>query len=92
MSKTIEVTVSDPIAIAAMNQINKRLESIENKLPKPLSKLISRKQVSEMLSVSIVTIVDWDKKNILKPLRIGNRVRYQLSDIEEVLQSSRYEN
>ena len=92
MSKTIELSVSDPNALAAMDQINKRLDSIENKLPKPLSKLITRKELSELLSVSVVTIIDWDKKNILKPLRIGNRVRYQLSDIEEVLKSSRYES
>ncbi|WP_397301832.1 helix-turn-helix domain-containing protein [Nonlabens ulvanivorans] len=92
MSKTIQLSISDPSTLAAMDQINKRLDSIEEKLPKPLSKLITRKQVSEMLSVSVVTIIDWDKKKILNPLRIGNRVRYQLSEIEEVLKSSRYES
>ena len=92
MSKTIELSVSDPNALASWDHINKRLDQIEDKLPKPFSKLISRKQVSELLSVSVVTIIDWDKKNILQPLRIGNRVRYRLADIEDVLNNSRCEN
>lgn len=92
MSRKIELTVTDPETNALVQKISNRLDLIEERLPKQLSKLLTRKQVSEMLSVSVVTIIDWDKKGVLKPLRIGNRVRYQLIEIEEILKSSRYES
>lgn len=45
------------------------------------SKLLSRKEVSQYLKVSLVTLYEWEKKEILVPIRIGTRVRYHLSDI-----------
>ena len=74
-----------------VNVITKRIDSLEKKLPPKKSEWITRKQASFMLSVSLVTISDWSKKGILKAYRIGNRVRFKLNEIEEVLNSSRYE-
>ena len=88
MSKEFQIQVSDPEAIKKLNQISKRIDLMEKRLPQPLSKLIDRKQLSQLLCVSIVTIIDWDKKGILNPLRIGNRVRYKLSEIERILENS----
>ena len=42
---------------------------------------LTRKEVSELLGVSLVTLHKWDKKGILKPSRIGRRVRYLKSDV-----------
>lgn len=87
MSKNIQLQVTDPEANKVMDQISKRLDSIEKRLPKkPLSRLIDRKQVSQILGVSTITIIDWDKKEITKPIRIGTRIRYKLSDIESLLE------
>lgn len=49
---------------------------------------LSRKEVSELLGISLVTIHNWGKNGILKPYKIGNRVRFRLSDIEKVLLQS----
>ncbi|SFF27484.1 helix-turn-helix transcriptional regulator [Flavobacterium xueshanense] len=44
-------------------------------------KLLTRKEIAKMLSVSLVTLCDWEKKNIIQSYRIGNLVRYKKSVI-----------
>lgn len=43
--------------------------------------LLTRKEVSKILNVSLMTLNRWDKQNILKPSRIGRRVRYLKSNV-----------
>lgn len=54
---------------------------------KKSTKYLTRKEVASLLDVSLVTIHEWCKKGILKPKRIGTRVRFSLADIEEILES-----
>lgn len=56
--------------------------------PKEPQVWLSRKDVSELLGVSLPTLHQWGKQGILKPYKIGNRVRYRQSDIEETLLKS----
>ena len=88
MSKEIKVQVSDPEVNKKLDQLSKQMESIEKRLPKPLTKYVSRKHLSEILDVSVVTLITWDEKGILNPLRIGKRVRYRMSEIELILEKS----
>ena len=46
---------------------------------------LTRKEVSEILKVSLVTLSDWNKKGILKPYRLGNLIRYKSKEIENAL-------
>ena len=39
--------------------------------------LLTRKQVSEILGISLVTLNEWTKKGIIPALKIGTRVRYE---------------
>ena len=55
---------------------------------KPFPDYITRKEASALLGVSLVTISDWTSKKILKAYRIGNRVRFKRSEIEETLENS----
>ena len=48
-------------------------------------KLLTRKETAKMLSVSVVTLCDWEKKNIIQSYRIGNLVRYKKHDIIKAL-------
>lgn len=43
---------------------------------------LSRKEITELLGISLVTIHEWSKKGILHPFKMGNRVRFRRSDIE----------
>ena len=53
--------------------------------PKEPEVWLSRKDVSELLGVSLPTLYEWGKLGVLKPYKIGTRVRYRQSDIEETL-------
>ncbi|TXD49612.1 helix-turn-helix domain-containing protein [Polaribacter sp. IC073] len=45
----------------------------------------TRKQVGEILSISLVTVDDWTRKNLLTAYRISNKKRYKLSEVENAL-------
>ncbi len=69
--------------------IEKLLKEFSEKFtPKEPEIWLSRKDVSELLGVSLVTIYQWSKDGILKAYKIGTRVRFKRSDIEQTLLSS----
>lgn len=67
--------------------INKKVEeAVKNIIPQPESnELLTRKQVSELLGVSLVTLHDWTKRGIIPALRIGTRIRFKQSDVMAAL-------
>lgn len=54
--------------------------------PNPV-KYYTRLEVAEMLSVSLPTIHDWCKKDILKPYRLGSRIYFKSDELELSLKS-----
>ena len=48
--------------------------------------LLTREETAEMLSISLVTLWDWTKKDIIPAYRIGNKVRYKKSEVNLALQ------
>lgn len=72
-----------------LSGVQKQLEKFsQNFKPKDPTVWLSRKEVSELLGISLVTIHDWGKKGILKPYKMGNRVRFKRSEIEQTLLQS----
>lgn len=57
----------------------------QNFQPVTQPEYITRKELAEILKVTLVTIIDWDKKGVLKPYRLGNLIRYKRSEIEQSL-------
>lgn len=47
--------------------------------------LLTRRQVSDLLSIDLSTVHNWTKKGILPAYRLGGRVYFKLSDIENNL-------
>lgn len=43
--------------------------------------LLTRLETAKLLSVSLVTLWDWTKKDIIPAYRIGNKVRYKKSEV-----------
>ena len=43
--------------------------------------LLTREETATLLSVSLVTLWDWTKKDIIPAYRIGNKVRYKKSEV-----------
>lgn len=48
-------------------------------------KLLTRKECSEKLKVSLVTLNDWSKRGLIQSYLIGGRVLYKDSEIEASL-------
>lgn len=48
--------------------------------------LLTRDDTAKMLSVSLVTLWDWTRKDLIPAYRIGNKVRYKKSEVLDALQ------
>lgn len=80
----------------AMELILERLAKMEEELhniktnfqPKEPIELMTRQEVADFFQISLVTVHDWTKKGILTGYRIGNRIRYKRSEIEDRIISS----
>jgi hypothetical protein len=70
--------------------VQKELENFKKELePKTPESYLSRNQTAKMLSISLTCLSDWSRKGILNPHRLGNRIYYKLSEIENKLKESR---
>lgn len=48
-------------------------------------KYLTKEEVKEICSVCDATLWHWNKKNYLNTVKIGNKVRYRMSDIRKIL-------
>ena len=48
-------------------------------------KLLTREEVKEMCGVCDTTLWLWNKRNYLKAIKVGNKVRYRFSDVKRIL-------
>lgn len=60
-------------------------EIVQNFQPKNQPEYLTRKEVAEILKVSLVTLSDWNKKGVLKPYRLGNLIRYKRAELDQAL-------
>ncbi len=74
------LTFADKLVKETVKEAETRLKE-QNKT----DELLTRQQVSEMLGVSLATLWHWEKKQILNPVKIGSKVRYRRSDVENAL-------
>lgn len=63
------------------------IEAGRQEKPEPTKEeeYLTPQQFADALQVSLVTLWSWDKKEITRPLRIGNAKRYRRSDLEKIL-------
>ena len=43
--------------------------------------LLTRKEVANLLKVTTVTVSEWSRRGILKPKKIGTRIRYEKAEV-----------
>ena len=58
---------------------------LENNSADP-EKILTREETAKLLSISLVTLWSWTKKDIIRAYRIGNQVRYIYKDVIDALQ------
>jgi excisionase family DNA binding protein len=92
MSKNITQVhgvTSEQFKAEILEGVGKQLQEFsKNFTPKELTVWITRKEVSELIGVSLVTIHNWTKEGIIHAYKIGNRVRFKRSEIENILLKS----
>ena len=77
----IEVSATD-LQEAIKNMVSDLLE--QHKEKKPPERYITPKITARELDVSLSTLWRWNKEGYLKPVAIGGKRRYKLSDIEKI--------
>ncbi|WP_035695750.1 helix-turn-helix domain-containing protein [Christiangramia portivictoriae] len=90
-NKVIQLINVDPedLKNEIISDLVKELKKFsKNFKPKEPETWIGRKEASEILGVTFPTLLDWNKKGILTPYKVGNRVRYRRSEIEKVIINS----
>ena len=86
----VENMHADELTRTILDGVEQKINAFEQRLnsKEPLE-FMDSKQVAKYLSISMVTIHDWSKKGVLKPYRIGHRIRFKREDIVATLERSR---
>lgn len=82
---SINVTLSDlrEFAMLLIEQTKRETAAVEKK--KSLNAYCTRKEVESLLSISTATLYNWKNKKYLVPHKIGNRVLWLRSDVENLI-------
>jgi len=75
------------ISTAVAEQLQKQQVPTEKE---PL-KLLTRHETARMLGISLPTLHVWTKDGTIQGGKIGSRVRYRLTDVEEALRKIKIE-
>ena len=51
-------------------------------------KYLTKDEVKDICGVCDATLWHWNKKNYLKTIKIGNKVRYRMSDVKRILEGA----
>lgn len=69
------------------SDLEKKIENLQQPQPETKEKFLTRFEVSQLLGVTLVTVHNWTKSNILKAYRIGNKVRFKEREVLNAFQS-----
>lgn len=64
---------------------DEKISLTKQPIPTFQTEYLSRKEVSKLLKVSIVTLHDWTKHGFIPSYKIGNRVLYKPKEVEEAV-------
>jgi hypothetical protein len=84
----LEVTGED-----LLNFSNDLINRAKNELSAEIAearkeKYLTKEEVKEICGVCDATLWHWNKKNYLKTIKVGNKVRYRMSDVRRILEGS----
>ena len=71
-----------------LDRITPLLEGVNK--PTPSTELLTRKEASKLLGVSLPTLLDWTNTGKIIGYRIASRVRYKRSELENSLKQIRH--
>lgn len=81
----LEVTGED-LLIFSNNHINRAKDELSSMMAEARKeKFLSKEDVKKLCDVCDATLWHWGKRNYLKPIKVGNKVRYRLTDVQRIL-------
>lgn len=86
-TQTLMIVSKDDLENVVQNAVNRLLEKRENK---PVVYL-SAEETARRLKVDRSTLWRWNKDGYLTTTKVGNKVRYKLSDVERIQKGEVYE-
>ena len=66
-------------------ELKKMLTNQKEQPTEEKEEYLTPSEMMQLLKISSVTLWNWDKKGITRPLRIGNQKRYRHSDLEKII-------
>lgn len=79
--------LKNEISNEILDRITPLLQGVNK--PTPTTELLTRKEASRLLGVSLPTLLDWTKTGKVTGYRIASRVRYKRSELENSLSQIR---
>jgi excisionase family DNA binding protein len=90
MSKQIlqlENTNANDFKNEIVKDVTNALKGYANTLQNPdKDKLLSRQETADLLGISLVTLWQFTRKDLIPAFKIGNKVRYKKSQVLDALQ------
>jgi hypothetical protein len=80
----LEVSGSDLIAFGE-HVAERAIERMKMNQQPDVEEYMKPQAFAKALGISLVTLWNYDKKKLTKPLRIGGQKRYRRSDLEKIL-------
>ena len=82
---TLKFTPVGAVAFAKAwheKEMESRLQPIEQE-----DEYLSKQDITEKLNISLSTVCNWQKRGYLTPVKIGHRVYFRKSDVDDLLQA-----
>lgn len=83
---SITISSSDLLLFAETLIQRTRVEVQKESHAIKTERMLEKKDVMELLGVCDTTLFYWRKKGYLKPVKVGNKVRYKWSEVSKVLE------
>ncbi len=85
-SNTLVMMTGGDLKFLAKTMLLEVKKELENEIADGKSdRLITIEQAAAILGVNRATLWKWNKKDYLKPIMIGNKRRYRLSDVNAII-------
>lgn len=79
------------LATVIQETVKGEFERINNSpTPQPTNEFITRKETAQILGISLPTLNDYSKKELLPSYRIGTRIRYKKEEVYKCLSERKF--
>ena len=89
--QTTPTELANLVAEAVRQELSNLNRPVEQP-PTPLKELLTRKEAAQFFDVSLVTIHEWCRLEIIKPYKVGNRSYFKYNELIEALREVKYTN